>query len=238
MIQNRFIWADLSSYEPNKTRRFYEEVFGWRYYDSYDYLTAYKGSTEVVGLYQTPLKFQKMKMPSFWMSYIQVESVQETIEKARRLGGIIELANLENPIGGIALIRDTLGAGFTVYEGNSLNSRTVSEENTLIYNELHVSNIQKAVEFYEELFEWKFEWLDNSSVDVYGVQSNEKIASIYEIENSFKGKYEYWVCSFGVKNLEETITKIRKNKGLIIFNEGNRVLCSDGSEAFFYVQQV
>ena len=168
----------------------------------------------------------------------QVESVQETIEKARRLGGIIELANLENPIGGIALIRDTLGAGFTVYEGNSLNSRTVSEENTLIYNELHVSNIQKAVEFYEELFEWKFEWLDNSSVDVYGVQSNEKIASIYEIENSFKGKYEYWVCSFGVKNLEETITKIRKNKGLIIFNEGNRVLCSDGSEAFFYVQQV
>ena len=238
MMQNKFIWADLSSYEPNKTKKLYEAVFGWRYYDSYDYLTAYKGSIEVVGLYQTPLKFQKMKMPSFWMSYIQVDSVQETIEKARELGGIIELANLENPIGGIALIRDTSGAGFTVYEGNSLNSRTVAEENTLIYNELHVSNIQKAVEFYEELFEWKFEWLDNSSVDVHDILSNEKITSIYEIDNSFKGKYEYWVCTFGVKNLKETAAKIQKNNGSVLFDEGNRILCSDGSEAFFYVQQV
>ena len=127
MQQNKFIWADLSSYEPEKTKRFYESVFGWNYYDSNNYLTAYNGNVEVVGLYQTPVKFQQMKMPSFWMSYIQVESVSETVEKARELGGIIELVDLENSIGGVALIRDVLGAGFTVYEGEMLNSRTETE---------------------------------------------------------------------------------------------------------------
>lgn len=238
MEQNKFIWADLSSYKPQKIKQFYEEVFGWRYFEFDGYLTAYNGNTEVVGLYQTPIKFQEMKMPSFWMSYIQVESVSETVEKARELGGIIELVDLENPIGGVALIRDNLGAGFTVYEGNSLNSRTIAEENTLIYNELHVSDIEKAVAFYTKLFNWKAEWLDDFSVDIYCNSSEEKVASIYQLDNTFRGKYEYWVCSFGVKNLQVTSDKIQKNNGLIIFDEGKRILCSDGSEAFFYIQEV
>ncbi|MFD2567268.1 VOC family protein [Pseudotenacibaculum haliotis] len=238
MKQNKFIWADLSSYHPEKTKRFYEKIFGWKYYYSYSYYTAYKGTKEVVGLYETPEKFQQMKMPSFWMSYIQVESVSETVEKARALGGIIELVDLENPIGGVALIRDTLGAGFTVYEGSSLHSRTVSEENTLIYNELQVSDVQKVVEFYQELFDWSFDWLDNFSVDVYCNSSEEKVASIHQLDSSIRGKYEYWVCTFGVKDLQKSVDKVKKNNGIIVFNEGNRVMCSDGSEAFFYIQQV
>ncbi|MEQ6123750.1 VOC family protein [Pseudotenacibaculum sp. MALMAid0570] len=238
MIQNKFIWADLSSYSPNKTKRFYEEVFNWKYYDNNYYLTAYKGNQEVVGLYQTPEMFQKMKMPSFWMSYIQVESVVETVNKAKELGGVIELIDLKNPIGGVALIRDNLGAGFTIYEGNSLNSRTKSEPNTLIYNELQVSNIEKAVEFYQKLFSWKVEWNSKFSVTIYCNKTNEEIASIRQLDDSIRGKYEYWVCTFGVENLDKTINKIKKNQGIIVFNEDDKIMCSDGSEAFFYIQEI
>lgn len=238
MKSNQFIWADLSTYHPNTAIHFYEQVFNWQFYHYEGYYTAYNNLKQVAGLYETPKKFQEMKMPSFWMSYIQVESVEKTVEKSRALGGIIEMVDLENSIGSVALIRDTLGAGFTVYEGNGLNARTVSNDATLIYNELQVSNVEKAVTFYEGLFEWNFEWLDNYSVDVYCKFSGEKIASIYELPNSVKGKYEYWVCTFGVKDLESAVKKVQLHDGAVISSETSRVLCSDGSEAFFYLQEI
>ena len=236
MKVNKFIWADLSSYQPERIKPFYEAVFGWKY-NGEEYSIAHKENKEVVGLYQTPLKFQKIKMPSFWMSYIQVEDVLETVEKAKSLGGIIELVDIENSIGKVALIRDTLGAGFTVYQGSQLDSRTKSEENTLIFNELHISDMQKAIIFYQGLFNWNFKKANNS-VEVFSDSFEEKIITIRQIDNTIKGKYEYWVCVFGVKNLQSTSNVILKNGGLIVSEEENRVLCSDGSEAFFYIQEV
>jgi predicted enzyme related to lactoylglutathione lyase len=238
MKENTFVWADLSSYQPEKTKLFYENVFGWKYYEQDGYYSGYKNAKEIVGLYRTPTKFQKMNMPSFWMSYIQVENVLETVEKAKYLGGIIELVDAENSFGRIALIRDTQGAGFTIYDGNQLNSRTESEVNTLIFNELHVSNADKAIAFYENLFNWDIVEVGRNSFDVMSVNSNLKIASIYQINNAIKSKYEYWVCTFGIKDLKTVVQKIKENKGSVIFDEENKVLCSDGSEAFFYVKEL
>ena len=172
------------------------------------------------------------------MSYIQVESVEETVAKAKELNGVIELGDLDNPIGSVALIRDTSGAGFTVYEGNMLDSRTKSEINTLIYNELHVSDAQKAITFYEQLFNWRCHWINEYSLDVYCTLSENKLSTIHQIDNSIKGKYEYWTCVFGVANLQESIDKIINLNGIVIDKEKKRALCSDGSEAFFYIQEV
>ena len=238
MKENTFVWADLSSYQPEKTKKFYENVFGWKYYEMDGYYTAYKGEKEIVGLYQTPIKFQEMNMPSFWMSYIQVDDVFETVEKATSLGAIIELIQEDTSFGSVALIRDPLGAGFTVYDGNQLNARTNSEENTLIFNELHVSDANKVIQFYQEIFNWEIIQQSKDCWEVREPSSGERIANIFEIENTIKSKYEYWVCTFGVKDVKEVIEKIKSNKGVIVSEEGNRVLCSDGSEAFFYIQQV
>lgn len=238
MKENKFIWADLSSYQPLKIKSFYENVFNWKYYKAEGYYIAYKNSKEVVGLYQTPKKFQKMKMPSFWMSYIQVNDVKKAVEKALLLGGIIELVDTDNELGGIALIRDTLGAGFTIYDGNQLDSKTTSEENMLIFNELHVSDAREVINFYENLFDWNIVAKRKNSFDIFCKGSKAKVAAIHQIDNAIKSKYEYWVCTFGVQNLSKTIKRIKENNGNVIYDEGNRVLCSDGSEAFFYVQQL
>jgi len=237
MNKNNFIWADLSSYNPDNSKQFYQSVFGWDYFDTNNYLTAYKNDKAVVGLYQTPQKFQEINMPSFWMSYIQVDNVLKTVEKARELGGIIELVDTKNSMGSVALIRDTLGAGFTVYQGNAYNSRTKSEENTLIFNELHVSDATKAIAFYKHLFNWTFKGSKESSFQVYNTHNNH-ITTIHEIPNTIKSSYEYWVCVFGVKHLQKTLKVIIEHGGKLIFDEGNRLLCTDGSEAFFYIQTI
>ncbi|MEM9703070.1 MAG: VOC family protein, partial [Planctomycetota bacterium] len=84
---NDFVWADLSTYDPDKSGRFYERVFGWSFHDSGGYFVAFQGSSEVAGLFETPAFFQKIKMPHFWMSYIAVEDATATAEAAKDFDG-------------------------------------------------------------------------------------------------------------------------------------------------------
>ncbi len=102
---------------------------------------------------------------------------------------------------------------------------------------MHVSDSQKAIAFYQDLFSWNFKKLNNS-VEVFCDISEEKISTIRQIDNNVKGKYEYWVCVFGVESLKLSVRKIIENGGLVVSEEENKVLCSDGSEAFFYIQEV
>lgn len=245
MKPNHFIYADLSSYNPSETLPFYAAVFGWQFkatpWSDDGAQTAYVNGKEVASIYQTPEKFQKMDMPHFWMSYIQVNSVADTVEKAKSLGGIIELQLDIAGFGKVALIRDPQGAGFTVYEGDSITpSRTENQTNTLIWNELHISDASKILPFYEGIFAWRFA-ADAQTPEHYRVHndSGEHIADALVIPNDIKGKYEYWVCTFGVSDLQVSKEKILANGGSVIIDEGERLLMSDNSDsAFFYIRAV
>ncbi len=238
MQSNKIIFADLSTYTPRETMAFYSAVFNWDFVTNNSYSLAYKGNQQVVGLYETPDKFKQMRMPHFWMTYIQVEDVVETVNKARALGGIIELIDETNPVGAVALIRDPQGAGFTIYQGDQLNSRTSNATNTLIWNELHVSDIKNIIPFYQGIFDWTFQETDQDIFQIY-TKNGDYIADAMGIPNAFKGKYEYWVCTFGVENLTQSKAKILEQGGSLVFDEGERLLMTDNSgEAFFYIQEV
>ncbi|MBB3696788.1 hypothetical protein KMW28_22895 [Flammeovirga yaeyamensis] len=239
MKPNHFIFADLSTYQPKVSMKFYSSVFGWEFYNEYDYQTAYLGDEAIIGLYETPNQFKQLKMPHFWMSYIQVNDVKKTVEQARNLGGIIELEQELDHFGKVALIRDPLGAGFTVYQGDYLmNTRTKGISNTLIWNELHASDATKIIPFYEGIFNWKFASNGKGTYKILDTQ-NSHIADLFEIANDVKGKYEYWVCSFGVKNLKVSLQRVLEHGGSLISDEGNRIMvCDDSGEAFFYIQSL
>lgn len=239
MKPNNIIFSDLSTYTPKETMAFYEDIFGWKYHNTgEDYFLAYMGNQEIVGLYETPDRFKQMRMPHFWMTYIQVNNVNETVGKARELGGIIE-AEADMPgFGKVALIRDPQGAGFTIYEGGNLkNTRTENQPNTLIWNELHVSDTSKIIPFYEGIFNWKFVEKDKNHFEVCN-NNQEHIADVLKVPNEYKGKYEYWVSTFGVENLKITKDKIQQKGGNIIIEEENRIMVTDDSgQAFFYIKE-
>ena len=65
------------------------------------------------------------------------------------------------------------------------------------------------------------------------------MADILEIPNQLKGKFEYWVCTFGVDNLQKAQKRILQEGGSVINTETHKLLCADNShEAFFYIQEV
>lgn len=235
MLNNNFVWTDLTTFNLGRAKTFYSQVFDW-YYQSSDtiYHTAYTNNKEASGLYLMPEKFQKFNLPSFWMSYIKVADIDSAIIIASQQEGKVEMVDKENPIGKIALIRDPLGSGFTIYEGDYLNGRLSGRESSYLKSELVVSDISKVKSFYKNLFDWTIQEVSKTHHKIYNGLSKH-IAEIIEVPNSIKGKDEYWGVYFYSSALNHTKHKIVENGGSIVHEEKNYILCKDPFGAAFNI---
>ena len=143
MKNSNFIWTDLSTFGLESTKDFYTKLFGWQYQDADGYHTGYEGANPAAGIYQMPEKFQKMGMPSFWMSYISISNIDNVVAQAKQMGGIVEIEPTDfMRQSKIALIRDPSGAGFTVLEGPDFGGKdTNGAHGRLTWNELYVLSL-------------------------------------------------------------------------------------------------
>ena len=97
---------------------------------------------------------------------------------------------------------------------------------------------KETIAFYERVFDWTFQQKDLNHFEIYN-GANQHIADTLEISNDSKGNYEYWVCTFGGNNLQESRSKILENGGSIIMDEGERILFTDDSgQAFYYIREI
>lgn len=157
MTANHFIWTDLSTFDVATAQADYAALFGWRYDQTFDqsisdsYHMAMQGDAPAAGLFQMPEFFQKIKMPSFWMSYVHVENLEDTLAQARQFdGAIVEIEPTAfDGESRIALLRDPAGAGFTLYEGPEMGG--AADVCDRIW---HGGDVTQVRAFYETLFGW------------------------------------------------------------------------------------
>lgn len=241
-----FIWSDLSTFDIESTKVFYKHCFSWNYHElDNSYIVCEVDNNPSSGIYTMPDKFQSIGMPSFWMSYIKVQDIQQTVNDAKEFGAIVEIQPQAAPGGGlIALIRDPAGAGFTCYEGEGLDdNRKSGSFGCTVWNELHVSDISKIESFYTHVFGWSIK--PSSDIDRYliysSVNDTEAIAGIQVTSNSVKGDKEYWGVYFCVNSLATMSKNIKQNGGKIVAEQplGNQpaVLAYDPQGAAFYITE-
>ncbi len=232
---NKFIWTDLSTYSLKESVEFYSALLGWTFTNDRGYYVGGDNGNYTVGIYETPEFFQKINMPHFWMNYVSVESLKETTKRAVELAAKIELNDVSFYGGQIALIRDPMGAGFTVYEGKALLENSNEESCLGISRKLHTSNAKVNIGFYENLFNWQITLQGDAQYTIKDI-NDDPIGSLLEVHNDIKGKYEYWVTQFKVKNLDEVIKRLVSLGGKEIINEGSRIMVTDKfGEAFLYL---
>lgn len=242
-MNTRFVWSDLSTFNLRAAKRFYRRAFGWRFQSIGRYQYGTSNKQPAAGLYTMPRKFQRINMPSFWMSYIAVDDVQATADLAQQLGGKVEMPPQPAPGGGFfSLIRDPLGAGFTCYEGDDLGGMSDgTEHGRMTWNELFVSDIAAVEPFYGKLFEWRLEkaqeqerfvWLNSDAVKVAGVQ---------EAAYAVRGDKEYWGVLFAVDDLKRCKRNIEQAGGQFftsqVINDHLVLGGYDPQGAYFYIRE-
>lgn len=242
MAHGDFVWCDLSTRRLDTARRFYGGLLRWQFQGAAgpgdgDYLMAYTRET-VAGLYTMPVKFADMGMPCFWMSYIEVDCARTASDIAHKRGGTVEAGPTDGGDGTTwALIRDPLGAGFTVLEGNTPPPRPdAPEHGAMAWNELYVSQSEAVIPFYAAIFGWTM--TQNAMTGACDIAVDGRVCSaIHQLPDSLRGKEQFWGVHFAVDDRAAAKACI-VDHGTIVDAWDGLVLARDPDGAAFFLRAV
>ena len=157
-----FCWADLGTPDAAAAKRFYIAMFGWTTEErpmgpdaSYTMLTLEGRS--VAALYQQ--ETAAVGVQPQWLSYISVESVNQSAERAKALGGAVLMEPFDVlDVGRVAMVQDPTGAVVALWEPRRhAGAELVGEPNTTCWNELATTDTRRASAFYTSLLDWTAE---------------------------------------------------------------------------------
>jgi uncharacterized protein len=118
-VDNTVCWADLSTPDPQRAKKFYSELFGWEIMagpnDPSGYLHIKNGEHFIGGI--PPAEHRNPNAPPHWLLYFQVADVEASTEKAKQLGGKILMPprKMEN-VGTWSIVSDPQGAVFALFK--------------------------------------------------------------------------------------------------------------------------
>src|SRR5262245_11890414 len=111
MANNRVVHFEIPANKPQELTKFYQELFGWKFdkaeIPGVEYWLCDTGS-EGPGINGAIMQRQNAQQP--WMNYVDVASIDEALEKATQLGGMVALPKTPvADIGAVAAIIDPQG---------------------------------------------------------------------------------------------------------------------------------
>ena len=117
-------WTELTTTDTKAAEAFYVGLFGWTPKHSpagapMEYTEFSVSGTPGVGMMPKPAQMPA-HIPSFWMPYFQVTSVDVSASKAKELGGSLVVGPQDIPDAGrFAVISDPQGAVFAIFAPRS-----------------------------------------------------------------------------------------------------------------------
>lgn len=167
-----FVWRELATDDVDAALGFYGELAGWKSkkvdMPNGPYHLLLSGETQVGGLMKLAAG---VDMPPYWMSYLSVPDVDETLEQARRLGGQVVWGPVDvASVGRMGTIVDPYGAAFSVMksvDGDTVRAET-PEPGEFCWEQLATPDLAGAKAFYGAVLGWKAFPLPGSELEVFG----------------------------------------------------------------------
>jgi hypothetical protein len=152
-------WRELMSPEPEKSQRFYGELFGWSIkavpFGPMTYRLVNVGEKQIAGI----MDFKKPGIPPHWVSYVTVADVDKAASAAKENGGTIANPPTDIPdVGRFAVLLDPFGAVSVAFKSahperdNALTDRPSPSD--FCWETLTTSDVAKAVAFYTKVYPW------------------------------------------------------------------------------------
>lgn len=155
-IANKPAWIELTSSDPEASRKFYGDLFGWQIDVSPDpqyggYAIAKIGEGDVAGIGPT----QSPETPTNWGLYIGTPDVDNLAKKIEAAGGHVIAQPFEvGDQGRMAVFQDPTGAYISAWQGARMRPFHAGEINTYGWAELNARGVDQAIPFYTRVFGW------------------------------------------------------------------------------------
>jgi uncharacterized protein len=112
-------WADLSTHDPDRAKKFYADLFGWDISpgekDPSGYLHIKNGDRFIGGI--PPAHVRDPKAPPHWLIYFYVADVDASAGKAKELGATFFVPPMSiEDVGRMAIMADPQGAVSAIFK--------------------------------------------------------------------------------------------------------------------------
>jgi uncharacterized protein len=164
-------WVDTLQPDTAAAMEFYGDLFGWRFVGPDDvpgpavpnYFVARLQGADVGGVAPQPAELAGQ--PARWMTHVQVDSAEAAAERAEAAGGTLIFGPFEGPPAGrMVVLADPTGAVFIAWEPQARKgAQRVNEPSAWSMSMLHSPDPEGAEEFYEAMFGWEAETLDEEA---------------------------------------------------------------------------
>lgn len=114
-------WHELNTTDHENAWGFYETLFGWKKLDAmdmgemgtYQMYTTGSGEFPLGGMFNKP---KEVPGPPFWLYYVRVDDVHNSVDEVKKLGGQVLNGPMEVPGGDhVAQCMDPQGAAFALH---------------------------------------------------------------------------------------------------------------------------
>ncbi len=216
MMPQSFARVELATASLAASRAFYGTLLGLRtspeplapVASPYEHLLAADGRA-LGGVYELSTEAQKRRVPSHWCPGMRVDAVDPAVARAVELGATLVQAPFrlfpggETPRGRLALLHDPQGAPFQIYEyGEGERPLTVEPA----WQELATPDLDRAVNFYTELFGWRVvETIVGPLTVAVLAFGDVAIASAFATPKAWKHVPAHWLPFFSVQKLAASI---------------------------------
>jgi uncharacterized protein len=205
------VWIDFAATDPAAATEFYGKLFGWTAEPMGGGWRLLNGDRAVASLAGNDATTRR---PDGWLVCLLAPDVDSTSLAAHSNGG-----DVYGRHGEMITIKDSQDA--LVGAWNPVDHKTVlysDETGAPVWHELHASDFDSAIEFYENVFEWEPEAMSDTPEFRYSTlgSGRDSIAGIFDAKNDLGGLPTHWKVYFGVADADASAKLITELGGTVI----------------------
>ena len=215
-------WVDLLTSDPDTSRAFYRELFGWTVEDPGEeyggYVNFLKDGVQVAGC----MRSDGASGPAdVWSVYLATDDARKTAETAVANGGrVVEPPMDVMELGTMAILTDVGQATIGVWQpGLHQGFGILGEPGTPTWFELHTRDYEKSVAFYRDVFRWDTHVAGDTPEFRYTTlgEGDAQLAGIMDATAFLPdGVPAHWSIYFGADDTDAALAKIVELGGSIV----------------------
>jgi uncharacterized protein len=245
--QGRFAWYELLTTDMAAAQDFYSRVVGWKARDAsaaFPYAVFSADKTEVGGLMELPPEARRMGATSRFVGYVEVDDIDGTVERLRRLGGSVYVPPTDSNIGRVSIVADPQTATFGLVGGLN-RPAPLSEPGTpgrVGWHELLAADGNRAFAFYSELFGWPPVTGQGDTLDSYQLIETGGRAVGGVFTKLPRAPVPFWLYYIDVPDIAVAVARVKEGGGRVVQGPmelpgGSWVVrCIDPQDAMFSLQ--
>ena len=218
-LPGKFVWADLVTDDVPAARKFYAQLFGWKFWDMGSYTIALNEDRPLCGMFQRPRPKDRAGEPR-WFGYISVPNAARAERAVTKAGGRVLAAPQKMPKRGEqGVFADPEGALFGVIKSSAGDPQDfLAEPGDWIWIQLLSRDARKASEFYREVagYEIIANTTTNRLSDYVLAGEGYARATVRTIPGVDTKLHPTWLPFVRVKNAKESVAQTKQLGGKVL----------------------